>query len=224
MALKKTLAQRLFNISKISTQSLANCLISSSSAQARNPPKPNRASIAPDPGDDGIFRRFLHKRAVPQPSEQRSLPIGENLMNKLKSMGIVQDRIRLDALTPPAAVAERSPEARPGLSVEGVRKLLRAAQLEAVKSRLREIQRSWIAYSEFVSICGEGCSDAEVGRGIAKQLDESGCVIVLGNVVFLRPEQVNILALLFNFSFFISNFSNFFFVHNFVVSFRLSWS
>lgn len=189
MALKKTLAQRLFNISKISTQNLTNCRISSSSTQARIPPKPNRSNIAPDPGDNGIFRRFLHKRAILQPSlspELRSLPIGENLMNKLKSIGIAQDRIRLDVLTTPPAAAERS-----GLSVEDAKKLLRMAQLEAVRSRLREIQQSWIPYPEFVSICGEGCSDPEEGKGIGKQLDESGSVIVLRNVVFLRPEQVN---------------------------------
>ncbi|KAF3439028.1 hypothetical protein FNV43_RR17303 [Rhamnella rubrinervis] len=186
MALKKTLAQRLLNISKISTQNLTNCRISSSSTQNRIPHKPNRANIAPDPGENGIFRRFLHKRAIVEPSQSRdlrTLPIGENLMNKLKSIGIAQDRIRLDVLTPP-------PEERPELSVEHARKLLRVAQLQAVKSRLKEIQKRWIPYPEFVSICGEGCSDTEEGRGIAKQLDESGSVIVLGNVVFLRPEQV----------------------------------
>lgn len=194
MALKKTLAQRLLNFSKISTQNLTNCRISSSSSQTRIPPNPNRANIAPDPGDNGIFRRFLHKRAILQPSlspDLRSLPIGENLMNKLKSIGIAQDRIRLDILTSPPAAVESSPAERSGLSVEDARKLLRVAQLEAVKSRLREIQKSWMPYPEFVSFCGEGCSDPEEGRGIAKQLDGSGSVIVLGNVVFLRPEQVN---------------------------------
>lgn len=188
MALKKTLAQRLFKISRIT-----NCRISSSSTQTRIPPNPNRTNIAPDPGDNGIFRRFLHKRAIIQPSlstEFRSLPIGENLMIKLKSIGIAQDRIRLDVLTPPAA--ETSAAVRPVLRVEDAKKLLRVAQLEAVKSRLREIRNSWISLPDFVRICGESGSDPEEGRGLARQLDESGSVIVLGNVVFLKPEQVNI--------------------------------
>ncbi|KAH7520081.1 hypothetical protein FEM48_Zijuj08G0106100 [Ziziphus jujuba var. spinosa] len=191
MAFKKTLAQRLFNISKIT-----NSRISSSSTQTRIPPNPNRTKIAPDPGDNGIFRRFLHKRAILQPSlstEIRSLPIGENLMNKLKSIGIAQDRIRLEVLTPPPPpppVEEASAMVRSGLRVEDAKKLLSVAQLEAVKSRLREIQNSWIPFSDFVRICGESCSDLEEGRRLARKLDESGSVIVLGNVVFLKPEQI----------------------------------
>ncbi|KAF2295092.1 hypothetical protein GH714_031461 [Hevea brasiliensis] len=59
-----------------------------------------------------------------------------------------------------------------------------------VKSRLREVQNSWIPYSDFLRICGEGCSDREQGIRIAKTLDESGTVIILGNIVFLKPEQV----------------------------------
>ncbi|KAK9948685.1 hypothetical protein M0R45_004250 [Rubus argutus] len=104
MAFKKTLAERLFNISKMSTQTLRNCRISSSAVHLRS--------------------------------------------------------------------------------------LLRVAQLEAVKSKLREVQKTWVPYSEFVRICAEGCSDRDQGLGFAKSLDESGSVIVLGNSVCLKPEQV----------------------------------
>uniref|UniRef100_A0A2N9E3J1 Calcium uniporter protein C-terminal domain-containing protein n=1 Tax=Fagus sylvatica TaxID=28930 RepID=A0A2N9E3J1_FAGSY len=186
MAFRKTLAQRLFNISKVSSQTVANCRVSSSSIRTRVPPDPDKSAIVSEPGDKGIFRRFLHKGAAFRP-DRRSLPIGENLVEKLKSMGIARDRIRLDGLTPPP---ENIPAERPELTVVDARKLLRVTQLEAVKARLREIQQSWIPYSDFVRVCGEGCSDPNQGLGFANMLDESGTVIVLGNVVLLRPEQV----------------------------------
>ncbi|KAJ7944342.1 Calcium uniporter, mitochondrial [Quillaja saponaria] len=184
MAFKKTLAERLFNITK-STQILTNCRISSSSVQNRIPPSPSKPSIAHDPGDNGIFRRFLHKRAM-LPSEIRSLSVGGNIMEKLKGMDISRNRIRLDGLNPPA---EKS-DVTEGLTVEETRKLLMVAQLETVKSRLKEIEKSCISHPEFVRICGEICSDPDQATKIAKTLDESATVIILGNVVFLRPEQV----------------------------------
>ncbi|KAF5463922.1 hypothetical protein F2P56_014047 [Juglans regia] len=191
MAFRKTLAQRLLSITKPSTQTLANCRVSSSSVgRTRFPPDRVQTTIDPDPGDNSIFRRFLHKRAAFQP-ELRSLPIGENLMAKLKSLGIAQDRIRLDCLSPPPRISTAgTSEVTEGLTVEDARKLLRVAQLDTVKARLRDIQKTWIPYSDFVRVCREGCSDSDQGLRLSKVLDESGTVIVLGNVVIIRPEQV----------------------------------
>ncbi|KAK4840107.1 hypothetical protein QYF36_000024 [Acer negundo] len=188
MALRKTLAERLFNISKISTQALTNCRISSTSAATRIPQNPSKSNIAPDPGDNGgIFRRFLHKRAIFHPTIS---PLGgENLLEKLKTIDIAKDRIRLDGLSPPPIVSEPAEKAEV-LTVEETRKLLRAVQLEMVKERLRKIENSWISYSDFIQVCTEACPDPEQGSQFAKLLDESGNVIVLGNMVFLRPEQV----------------------------------
>ncbi|XP_062001745.1 calcium uniporter protein 2, mitochondrial [Rosa rugosa] len=196
MAFKKTLAERIFNISKISTQTLRNCRISSSAVHLRPAAKPREASIAPEPGDNAIFRRFIHKRAGVAKPEIWSVPIGENLMEKLRSVGIPGSRIRLDGLAPPAPapVPEKekvsAPAVMAGLTAEETRKLLRVAQMEAVKAKLREVRKTWVTYSEFVGICTEGCSDPDLGLGFAKSLDESGSVIVLGNAVCLRPEQV----------------------------------
>ncbi|KAK2657290.1 hypothetical protein Ddye_010342 [Dipteronia dyeriana] len=188
MALRKTLAERLFNISKISTQALTNCRISSTSAATRIPQNPSKSNIAPDPGDNGgIFRRFLHKRAIFHPTIS---PLGgENLLEKLKTIDIAKDRIRLDGLSPPPIMSEPAEKAEV-LTVEETRKLLRAVQLEMVKERLRKIENSWILYSDFIQVCREACSDPEQGSQFAKLLDQSGNVIVLGNMVFLRPEQV----------------------------------
>ncbi|KDP31811.1 hypothetical protein JCGZ_12272 [Jatropha curcas] len=198
MAFKKTLAERLFKISKISNQSLTNCRISSPAVQNRIPQNPSKTNIAPDPGDNGIFRRLFHKRAMFQPPtspEIRSIQVGENLIQKLKAFDIAKDRIRLDGLIPPAikdfngSPVEREP-VKEDLTVEDARKLLKAAQLEIVKSRLRGMEESKISYSEFVRICGEGGADTAQGIRVAKTLDESGTVIVLGNTVFIKPEQV----------------------------------
>ncbi|TQE09129.1 hypothetical protein C1H46_005282 [Malus baccata] len=193
MAFKKTLAQRLFNISKASTQTLRNCRISSSAVHIRPASKPRETSIAPDPGDNAMFRRFLHKTPSAgnfQKPAIWSLPMGENLMEKLKVMAIGQDRIRLDGLAPPEPEPESLPVAKSELTTEETKKLLRVAQLEAVKSKLREVRKSWVSYSEFVRICRESCADPDMGLGFAKSLDENGSVIVLGNSVCLKPEQV----------------------------------
>ncbi|XP_027346165.1 calcium uniporter protein 2, mitochondrial-like isoform X2 [Abrus precatorius] len=174
MAFKKTLAQRLLSITKIS-----NCRISSSSSfQSRIASTAGKPDIAPDPGDNGIFRRFLHKR--PFFSPELRPPAANNLLLMLREMDIARSRIRLDGLTPPE---------KEGMAVEDVRKLLRATQLETVKLKLRKVPESCIAYSEFIRICGENCSDEEQAKKIAKMLDDSASVIILGDIVFLRPEQ-----------------------------------
>lgn len=187
MEFKKTLAQSIFKITKMTNQSLTNCRISNPAILRQLPAKSN---IAPDPGDNGIFRRLFHKRAMFQPSispEVRSFPTGDNLIEKLRSFDIAKDRIRLDGLIAPEI--KYSPEKKADLTVADAKKLLRAAQMEMVKSKLRNVESNWIGYSEFVRICGDGCSNPEEGIRVAKNLDESGSVIVLGDVVFLKPEQ-----------------------------------
>ncbi|GMP28249.1 hypothetical protein CsSME_00003873 [Camellia sinensis var. sinensis] len=174
MAFQRTLAQRLFNISKKSNTILANCRISSSAVQASIPPNPAR--VAPDPGDEGVFRRFLQWRPIYQ----------------LRGMDISRERIRLDGLSPPPPSTASETSAERKLTVGDARKLLRVSQLEMVKSNLRQITKDHISFDEFVEICSGGCSNAEQGLQFAKMLDESGTVIVLGNVVFLRPDQVGI--------------------------------
>ena len=113
------------------------------------------------------------------------MPIGGNLLDGLRGMDIARERIQLDGLRPPVMS-----ESEGNLTVEDVRKLLRLSQLEMVKMNLREIKKSYISYTELIEICVEGCSSIEQGLEFAKMLDESGTVIALGNVVFLRPDQV----------------------------------
>ncbi|CAH8381559.1 unnamed protein product [Eruca vesicaria subsp. sativa] len=78
-----------------------------------------------------------------------------------------------------------------GLSVSETKKLLRMYQMEKVKARLREIPKSSVSYWEFVQICCEACgNNDEQGSQLAKSLDHSGCVCVLGDIVFLHPHQI----------------------------------
>ncbi|KAM7250670.1 hypothetical protein ACFE04_022553 [Oxalis oulophora] len=192
MAFKKSLVERLFNVSRIS-----NCRISTSSAAVSRTRRPQKSNIAPDPGDSNsngsLFRRFLYSRSssaspaiAPQP-----IWIGDKtLTERIKEMDISSNRIRLDSLTPPPSPATPAPVTS-GLTGEDVRKLLRVAQMEMVKEILRnETDNNCIPYSDLVRVCTEVCSDPEQGIRVASMLDQSGSVIVLGNVVFIRPEQV----------------------------------
>ncbi|KAH0696599.1 hypothetical protein KY285_013392 [Solanum tuberosum] len=198
MAFKKTLAQRLSNVYKTTGFSISACRISSSSMSARKlvPPHPDD-KIAPDPGDNGIFRRFIQRRLIntyPATSpELRSLPIGESLIEKIREMDVNRSRIKLDGFLPPL---EMRPEPEPEITTEGkltvadAKKLLKISQLEMVKLRLKQTEKNCISYPEFVQICSGISSNNDLGMEFAKILDDSGTVLVLGNVVFLRPDQV----------------------------------
>lgn len=185
MAFKKTLAQRLFNITKISSQNLTNSRISSSSVCGGVSSKFSEPDIAPEPGDNGKFRRYFHGFEPERTGFKTELNSKTgNIVEKLRAMDIARSRIRLEGLSPPAEMTEVD-----GVTVEDVRKLLKVTQLEMVKSRLRDSTNSCVTVSEFIRICSEYCSNDDEAVKIAKMLDDSAAVIILGDVVFLRPEQ-----------------------------------
>ncbi|OMO75030.1 hypothetical protein COLO4_26374 [Corchorus olitorius] len=192
MALRKTLSKR----------PLSGFRITSPLVTLENPPISLHAVLrreyatSPDSGERGFFRRFFHRRA-PDPAspvfpEIFSVPVGEKLREKLRGINITGDRLRLEGLAPPP-LPPTDPTAGESLgkiSVEDARKLLRFSQMEKLKARLREIPKSSISYYQLVQICLERCGTEAQALELAKMLDQSGNVIVLGNVVFLRPEQV----------------------------------
>ncbi|MCL7043181.1 hypothetical protein MKW94_018996 [Papaver nudicaule] len=124
-------------------------------------------------------------------------------MEKLKSMDINRDRIRLDGLSLPLHSSfekKKSPSWSSRttvattldgivISVDDAKKLLKLSQLETLKSTLRKIPRDTITYPDFLQICVDSTGINQASE-LAKTLDESGSVIVLGNIVFLRPEQL----------------------------------
>ncbi|XP_038905202.1 calcium uniporter protein 4, mitochondrial-like [Benincasa hispida] len=155
-------------------------------------------SPPPDSAGRSVFRRFLQRRAIyhspsaPRIPEILSIPVGDRLREKLGASNIAGDRIRLDGLIPPSSNFANGPSVSGcGISIDDARKIIRLSQAEKIKAKLRDIPKPSISYSDFTRICVEDCgNNEEQGAEFAKLLDESGSVIVLGNIVFLRPDQV----------------------------------
>nr|XP_043618160.1 calcium uniporter protein 2, mitochondrial-like [Erigeron canadensis] len=187
MAFKQNLVQKLFNMYSnklFSNQTLRSCLISSSSSSSVPSviPPSNPEKLAHDPGENSIFRRFLQRRPLylsrtESPLPQILRPGGEKLLETLNEMDIARNRIRL--------------EMEPQFTVADAKKILKISQLETVKLKLKSSQKNHVSYDEFVQICVDGCgNNRDQGVDVANVLDNSGFVIVLGNVVFLKPKQV----------------------------------
>ncbi|XP_016207882.1 calcium uniporter protein 4, mitochondrial [Arachis ipaensis] len=167
-------------------------------------PPPHPSTFLPSPpepaaGNTGFFRRFLLKRAVYHSAPTRfpeflSIPVGEKLREKLRSINnvtISRDRLRMAPLSPsPESPVTSDSILESGISAEEVRKVLKATMAEKVKAKLSEVPAASISYGEFLRICVEACENRNLGEEFAKILDNAGNVIVFGNVVFLRPEQV----------------------------------
>ncbi|KAI3997644.1 hypothetical protein MKX01_011061 [Papaver californicum] len=202
MALQRALThRRLFpstTANKISTLSLRNPFASSFLEETLVPPDSSKTtfnreyvSVPDSTTDHGFFRKFLQKRIFYQ-SEVQPLPNGENFMEKLKSMDINRDRIRLDGLSPPMlpsldkrnSPSSWSSRTTVATTLDGI-----VISLETLISTLRKIPRDSITYPEFLQICVDS-TGINQGPKLAQTLDESGSVIVLGNIVFLRPEQL----------------------------------
>lgn len=181
MASKKALAHRLFTAS--------NRLLFNNNGESRT------------------IRRFLHRRGdfSPAPSTftrslipQLPVGLGNVIREQLAGGAVSRKRISLDGLMkPPEVEVEAEAGELKGLTVEETRKLVRLTEVVRMKRKLKEIPRKWITYREFVEICEEDCLDGDENYGVqlAKRLDDSGAVIVLGNLVFLDPEQVIFLFL-----------------------------
>ncbi|MED6195111.1 hypothetical protein PIB30_034952 [Stylosanthes scabra] len=190
MALRKLFTKRLFDGSKTMPSPAAL-------DRATAPPStPSTFLTSPESasGDAGFFRRFLLRRAVYTSAPTRlpeflSLPVGEKLREKLRGINnatVTGDRL---GISPPSPLAGDSLLGS-GISAEEVRKVLKATMAEKVKAKLREVPAASISYGEFLRICVETCENRDLGEEFAKMLDDAGNVVVLGNVVFLRPEQV----------------------------------
>lgn len=192
MSFKKLLAQRLLSMSRTisSSHALANCR--SAAALAWPPGDPRRRgelAIDPDPGDRGVFRRFLHRKAVLSP-EFGLPPVGQGLMERLRALDIARNRIRISGPIPPPPPPQPPASEPPDLTAEDARKLMKVALVEMAKSRLREVGETWVSYPDLVRICGEACADPDEGLRLARTLDETGNVVVLGKMVLLKPELV----------------------------------
>ncbi|CAI0435394.1 unnamed protein product [Linum tenue] len=156
-----------------------------------HPPKPtvlrDSATAAAEGGvnSHSNSRRFYHRTALRNHLPYfLSFPVGEKLREQLRLVNFADNRLQLTGLNPP-------PSEHRGFSIEEARKILRLNQMEKLKARLRKIPASSIPLPEFAQICVQECGkNEEQGAEFAKTLDRAGNVIVLGNIVFLRPAQV----------------------------------
>ncbi|KAL0438588.1 UNVERIFIED_CONTAM: Calcium uniporter protein 4, mitochondrial [Sesamum latifolium] len=195
MALRRTLSKRLFGATNPDSPPpiTAFLRLPLPPLHAAKPNSRREYLTSPDSAPAGFFRRFLQRRAINNYSSPNALPsfltlpVGEKLREKLKSINISGDdqRLRLDGLSPPLPTEE-------GFRVGAgdAKRVLRFVQMEKVREKLRNIPASTIRYGEYLRVCCDVCGNTETGLEFAKALDESGNVIVLGGVVFLRPDQV----------------------------------
>ncbi|PWA80339.1 Coiled-coil domain containing protein 109, C-terminal [Artemisia annua] len=146
-------------------------------------------------GDVGFFKRFLQRRKINQSSslsvpELFSFPLGEKLREKMNISN--KERLRFDGLRSPRLHdhAHANVDDSVGISVNDAKKILRFSQLQKVRLALKQIKANSVSYDEFVSICIDTCNNHDQGVEYSKMLDEAGDVIVLGNVVFIRPGEL----------------------------------
>ncbi|XP_074294323.1 calcium uniporter protein 2, mitochondrial isoform X2 [Silene latifolia] len=186
MAFKKTLVQRLFNLSRFSTPNLSP----TRTTIIKPDPKPNR--IFPNP------RRPIHQSTAASPpstAAMRLFPItGAALSETLKGMDITKGRLNLDGLIAeagPTTPKREEENAGSPLTVGEVRKVLMATQAEVIRDKLRSYGKDWVSYGEYLELIGEYCGgNKDLALMFATNLDDCGSVIVLGNSVCLRPLQV----------------------------------
>uniref|UniRef100_A0A2C9VZ30 Calcium uniporter protein C-terminal domain-containing protein n=1 Tax=Manihot esculenta TaxID=3983 RepID=A0A2C9VZ30_MANES len=195
MALRKLLSKRLSDTYRLASPAVTlqnspiSCPPNLQVTQLLNAAKTDYLS-SPELSEKGFSRRFLHRKSVNQLPEFLSIPVGEKLREKLKGINITGERLRLDGLVPPRQETVGKDPNRFEITIIGARKILKLSQLERLRAKFREMPNSSISYSEFVQMCVEECGDENQGIEFAKALDRSGNVIVLGNIVFLRPEQM----------------------------------
>ncbi|RCV45809.1 hypothetical protein SEVIR_9G487200v4 [Setaria viridis] len=160
-------------------------------------PKPPAAAPAPPARrplpavDDCPTLAFLRPRPTTAGYSTASVPLPAHCFPALPIGDQLFRRLRLDGLAPPVVVTVARPRPEEaGVTVEQARKVARAAEMEVARARLRSNAQSVVSGSEFAALCADIAGGVEGGRRLARALDESGVVIVLGDAVFLRPDMV----------------------------------
>lgn len=133
------------------------------------------------------FQRFdpcsPQRRGVVVPAQSHvSTPVihGDRWRQDLQNLNKAARERPLLEVTPPSEY-KISPEER--------RRLLRFVQIDALRKSLRQIPHSCISRKELLQICMESAGE-EDAKEVAKSLDESGQIVIIGDRVYLRPDLV----------------------------------
>ncbi|CAH1442793.1 unnamed protein product [Lactuca virosa] len=194
MALRTAIAKRLYKNRFLgqfpSSQNPSTAAIPNFYHQLLTSPEKSSSTA-----DAGLYRRLFQFQPrqinqMPRISlpELFYFPVGEKRRQKMNTSG--SERLRLDGLKPQIMENASSPSDSVGVSARDAKKIIRCSQLQNVRSALKLIPSNSITYSEFVTICRDVCNNHDQGLEFSKLLDVAGDVIVLGNAVFLRPDQV----------------------------------
>lgn len=151
-----------------------NALYGSCQAQCAEPVKVQRF----DPWS-------LPRRGVVVPAQSHaSTPVihGDRWRRDLQNLNkAARERPLLEVTRPSESSISISPEER--------RRLLRFLQIDSLRKSLRQIPHACISRKELLQICMDSAGQ-EGAKEIAKSLDESGEILIIGDRVYLRPEQV----------------------------------
>ncbi|CAN6307445.1 unnamed protein product [Urochloa humidicola] len=183
-------------------RTIARRLWAGKNAAASGPAIPKLPAAAPAPParppplpavDDCPPLAFLRPKLTSVGYSTASVPLPAHCFPALPVGDQLFRRLRLDGLVPPpvaTTATTQTPEPAGGVTVEQARKVARAAEMEVARARLRSNPETVVSGSEFAALCADIAGGVEGGRRMARALDESGVVIVLGDVVFLRPDMV----------------------------------
>ncbi|XP_062213513.1 calcium uniporter protein 2, mitochondrial-like [Phragmites australis] len=176
-------------------RTMARCLWAGKNGAASagaipKPPAPIPPARRPLPAvDDCPTLAFLRPRPATVGYSTASVPLPAHCFPALPVGDQLFYRLQLDGLMPPVSTITRPPEEM-GVTVEQPRKVAKAAEMEVARTRLRSNAQSVVSGSEFAALCVDIAGGVEGGGRLARALDESGVVIVLGDAVFLRPDMV----------------------------------
>lgn len=126
---------------------------------------------------------FLQRRGVVMPAQSRACPFllnGDGWREELKNLNnAVRDRLHQEVVGPLEGKK----------SAEEERRLLRLVQTDSLMKRLGQIPHACISLKELLQTSND-CAGKEHAKEVVKLLDEAEKILIVGDRVYLRPEQV----------------------------------
>lgn len=126
---------------------------------------------------------FVQRRGVFMPQQSHALsPViqGDRWREELKNLNnAARERLHQEVVSPPEG----------DKSAEEGRRLLRLVQMDSLLKRLRQIPHACISRRDLLEICMDSVGEGDA-KEVVRSLDKSGQILILGDRVYLRPEQI----------------------------------